>query len=144
MAERICEAAERMPDVFGLSHNAGGDGDYDKNGIFVVSNIVEVRHVDLVADPATTKSLQESRQTKPLKESKAMDDNLKEAYDGLKEAMAKLEACYGDGKEMKEEENRRGCVIWFNMDLVLLLSKRDEKRAIQVMRTFEMPLVDQR
>lgn len=104
MAERICEAAERMPDVFGLSHNAGGDGDYDKNGIFVVSNIVEVRHVDLVADPATTKSLQESRQTKPLKESKAMDDNLKEAYDGLKEAMAKLEACYGDGKEMKEEE----------------------------------------
>ena len=33
-----------------------------------------------------------------------MDDNLKEAYDGMKEAMAKLEAYYGGDKEMKEEE----------------------------------------
>lgn len=114
MAERICEAAERMPDVFGLSHNAGGDGDYDKNGVFVVSNIVEVRHVDLVADPATTKSLQESRQAKPLKESRKMDDNLKEALNGVKEAMGKLEAYYKeadgeDEKDMKEaaEEEKK-------------------------------------
>jgi len=33
----------------------------DKNDIFVVSRITEVRHVDLVADPATTKSLTESQ-----------------------------------------------------------------------------------
>lgn len=103
MAERICEAAERMPDVFGLSHNAGGDGKVDRDGTFVVSEIVEVRHVDLVADPATTKSLQESRQAKPLKESK-MDEKLKEALDGLKEAMGKLEACYteADGEAEKD------------------------------------------
>lgn len=113
MAERICEAAERMPDVFGLSHNAGGDGDYDKDGVFVVKNIVEVRHVDLVADPATTKSLQESRQTKPLRESRKMDDNLKEALNGVKEAMGKLEAYYkeADGedkeKDMKEAEEEK-------------------------------------
>ena len=61
MAERICEAAERMPDAFGLSHNAQGEGDENKDGIFVVSKIVEVRHVDVVADPATTKSLSEAR-----------------------------------------------------------------------------------
>jgi hypothetical protein len=63
MAERICEAAERndMNDTFGLSHNAQGDGQEDKDGCFVVSSIVEVRHVDLVADPATTKSLREAR-----------------------------------------------------------------------------------
>ena len=63
MAERICEAAERndMNDTFGLSHNAQGDGQEDDDGCFVVSSIVEVRHVDLVADPATTKSLRESR-----------------------------------------------------------------------------------
>jgi len=63
MAERICEAAERndMNDTFGLSHNAQGDGQEDDQGCFVVSSIVEVRHVDLVADPATTKSLREAR-----------------------------------------------------------------------------------
>lgn len=62
MAERICEAAERMPDAFGMSHNAQGDGE-DEDGVFVVHKIVEVRHVDLVADPATTKSLNESKAT---------------------------------------------------------------------------------
>ena len=61
MAERICEAAERMPDAFGMSHNAQGEGEENKDGVFVVSKIVEVRHVDLVADPATTKSLSEAR-----------------------------------------------------------------------------------
>lgn len=110
MAERICEAAERMPDVFGLSHNAGGDGKVDKDGTFVVNEIVEVRHVDLVADPATTKSLQESRQVKTLKESN-MDEKLKEALDGLKEAMGKLEACYeaedGDKKDAMEAEDEK-------------------------------------
>lgn len=62
MAERICEAAERMPDVFGLSHNADGDGE-TRDGVFVVEKIIGVRHVDVVADPATTKSLSESRMT---------------------------------------------------------------------------------
>lgn len=61
MARRICEAAERMPDAFGLSHNAQGEGEEDKGGVFVVSRIAEVRHVDLVADPATTRSLNESK-----------------------------------------------------------------------------------
>jgi len=68
MAKRICEAAERMPDAFGMSHNAQGEGDEDKDGTFVVNKIAEVRHVDLVADPATTKSLSESAMKK-IKES---------------------------------------------------------------------------
>jgi len=63
LADSVCEAAEReeMNDVFGISHNAQGEGTVDKNDIFVVSRITEVRHVDLVADPATTKSLTESQ-----------------------------------------------------------------------------------
>lgn len=63
LADSVCEAAEReeMNDVFGMSHNAQGEGTVDKNDIFVVSKITEVRHVDLVADPATTKSLTESQ-----------------------------------------------------------------------------------
>lgn len=60
MADRICEAAERMPDTFGLSHNADGD-EVMQGGQRVVRKLFEVRHVDVVADPATTKSLCESR-----------------------------------------------------------------------------------
>lgn len=60
MAEMICEAAERMPELFGMSHNAQGEGVVNKKGIFIVSKVTEVRHVDVVADPATTQSLEES------------------------------------------------------------------------------------
>lgn len=50
------EFAESMPSAIGLSHNAKGRGRKQGNE-FVVEEIVQVRHVDLVADPATTKSL---------------------------------------------------------------------------------------
>src|SRR5574343_925738 len=64
MAERVCEAAEReeLNDAFGMSHNAQGEGAMTKDGFFDVQKITEVRHVDLVADPATTKSLCESKE----------------------------------------------------------------------------------
>lgn len=79
MAERICEAAERndMNDTFGLSHNAQGDGQEDDQGCFVVSSIVEVRHVDLVADPATTKSLREARTRMKAKVTEGSDQSRK-------------------------------------------------------------------
>jgi hypothetical protein len=64
MARRLAEAAERMPSAFGLSHNVSDwDGHYE-GGTYVVTAIREVESVDLVADPATTKGLFESR-TKP-------------------------------------------------------------------------------
>jgi hypothetical protein len=47
------------PAAVGLSHNAVGSGRQD-GGEFLVEKIHEVRSVDLVADPATTKSLFES------------------------------------------------------------------------------------
>ena len=50
-----------MPQIYGLSHNARGEGYEDKkSGKFIVNKVAEVRHVDLVADPATTHSLAES------------------------------------------------------------------------------------
>lgn len=58
--KHVLWAAEHKPDAYGLSHNARGDGDH-KNGVFHVIEITEVRSVDLVADPATNKSLFESR-----------------------------------------------------------------------------------
>jgi hypothetical protein len=87
MAERICEAAERMPDAFGMSHNAQGEGEENKDGVFVVSKIVEVRHVDLVADPATTKSLSESKKMKkataPIEEASSEDMKLVQEWQKL-------------------------------------------------------------
>lgn len=61
MAERICESAERNSRLIGLSHNA--EGEVERRGDrLVVTAIHEVRSVDLVADPATTTGLFESRQ----------------------------------------------------------------------------------
>lgn len=63
LAERLCEAAERMPGAFGLSQNAAGDKDYS-TGTCVITNIKEVNSVDLVADPATTNGLFEAKTVK--------------------------------------------------------------------------------
>lgn len=48
--------AHNDPGAIGLSHNAIGEGK-DESGIFVVKKIVELRSVDLVAEPATTRGL---------------------------------------------------------------------------------------
>ena len=56
LAEMTAEAAERLPEALGLSHNAEGRV-AQSGGTAVVEEIVRVRSVDLVADPATTRSL---------------------------------------------------------------------------------------
>jgi hypothetical protein len=48
--------AENDPGAIGLSHNAVGEGKVE-GGTFVVRKIVELRSVDLVAEPATTRGL---------------------------------------------------------------------------------------
>ena len=93
MALRVAEAAERMPELYGMSHNAEGEGEDDDEGIFVVNRITEVRHVDLVADPATTKSLSESRRS--LQE--------EELSDKVKRLNAVRERVIG---ELKSQEDR--------------------------------------
>jgi hypothetical protein len=57
LAESVKWFAEHEPDCLGLSHSAIGDGEVDDKGCFTVSRIEAVRSCDLVADPATTKSL---------------------------------------------------------------------------------------
>lgn len=56
--------AENDPAAIGLSHNAVGEGKQE-GGVFVVKKIVELRSVDLVADPATTKGLFEGTDMDP-------------------------------------------------------------------------------
>jgi hypothetical protein len=48
--------AENDPGAIGLSHNAVGEGK-NEGGVFVVRKIVELRSVDLVAEPATSRGL---------------------------------------------------------------------------------------
>lgn len=56
---KIMEAAERRPELFGLSHAVEGTTRRE-NGRTTVEAITRVASVDLVADPATTRSLFES------------------------------------------------------------------------------------
>jgi hypothetical protein len=61
-AEQLCWDAENAPESLGFSHNAilrvGGT----TNGKEVIEQIVSIRSMDLVADPATTTSLFESEE----------------------------------------------------------------------------------
>ena len=92
----IFDSAELMPDLFGLSHNAQGEGETDKEDIFVVKKITEVRHVDIVADPATTKALNEG--VLPVKKKKFREEEETE-----KEKMEAEE--YGD-KDTTEDDDK--------------------------------------
>lgn len=68
ICESILKAAEQNPSLFGCSHNADISGYYDDSGKNIVVSIDKVRSVDLVSEPATTKSIFESIQRgKPMK-----------------------------------------------------------------------------
>jgi len=60
LTAKIAEAAERRPDQFGFSHNIDGVTEH-RGGQTVVTEITDVRSVDLVTDPATTHGLFEGR-----------------------------------------------------------------------------------
>lgn len=71
LAERLCEAAERMPTAFGLSHDvARWKGDFDQSGTYVIEEIYQVDGVDLVDSPGTTSGLFESAGGKRMKTKK--------------------------------------------------------------------------
>lgn len=77
----IIEAAQRRPQLFGLSHNADGRIRRE-DGKAVVEEILRVRSVDIVSDPATTRSLFESQETQ------AMVDELAPPVDSVSVAAA--------------------------------------------------------
>ena len=59
-AEQFCWDAENNPESVGFSHNATLKLGPLKNGKQVIEQIIDIRSMDLVADPATTSSLFES------------------------------------------------------------------------------------
>jgi hypothetical protein len=121
MAPLIIEAAERMPDVLGFSHNATGRGIKGPSGL-TVEEIVKVISVDLVADPATNASLFESEiketETETETETDLIEDTgkedelkideitleqLKTGNPGLIKALEAEQASSKEAKELKEE-----------------------------------------
>ena len=85
-AEKICEAAERRPELFGLSHNVEGKTRRE-NGKTLVEEILRVRSVDVVSDPASTRSLFESIERE---EHTMATVTIKELIKGLKGKNRKL------------------------------------------------------
>lgn len=84
-AGAVVEAAERNPQLIGLSHNADIRFKRDK-GVEVAYEIIGVRSVDLVSDPATTRSLFESAE--PERKEKTVQ----------KKVLEILSAVYADAK----------------------------------------------
>jgi hypothetical protein len=56
----LMEAAEKQPQAFKLSHNADGDKEFHADGSVEISEITEVRSVDVVSRGATNATLFES------------------------------------------------------------------------------------
>ena len=81
LTESILWWAENMPDCLGLSQYGRGTGRKKDDGRWQVESIDSVQSVDLVADPATTKSLFESKETKDMAEATAPADDTMAAPD---------------------------------------------------------------
>ncbi len=86
LAEQVIWDATHRPENFGLSHNVEGTS-VTRDGKTIVDQINKVHSVDLVADPATTKSLFES-ENMPAKTLKQLAESLTSAT--LKAGMLKL------------------------------------------------------
>jgi len=102
MTPQLIEAAERFPDTFGLSHDAAGD-EQMIDGQRRVVELMDVRSVDVVADPATNNGLFEShnRNQAMKKKFKAILESCGEGE--VKRAMEGAMGAYPDMQEMDVE-----------------------------------------
>lgn len=90
LAEQILYMAESKPHLFGCSQNAFGDVYEDATGE-IVETVTDVRSIDLVSEPATTKGLYEA-----VKKTKEADD---EEEDDDTAPMPPKDGGDGDGDE---------------------------------------------
>ena len=73
MTDRMIWAAENAPQLFCMSHHAGGTGVRRSDGIQEIQKITKVASVDVVGDGGTTKSLFESASAGTLEEGEIRD-----------------------------------------------------------------------
>lgn len=82
--ELLASLAESHPELIGLSHNADGVGRRDpKRKRYVIESIPNVRSVDIVTRPATTKSLYESQEPSVKTLKQLIEERKLEKIDGL-------------------------------------------------------------
>jgi hypothetical protein len=106
LAEQICEAAERMPHQFGLSHHAEG---YlaTEGGQTVVEGFERIFSVDIVRNPATSRGLFEqhdeehSRRNPAAHETSTLFEESRRQMAELREQVKRLEA-ERDARELLE------------------------------------------
>jgi hypothetical protein len=101
LAESVFLAAEKNPGLFGLSHNAEGLVRRGADGVDEVYEITEVRSVDLVADPATTRGLFEgaTMRTKTRRARRPMGRRRLSFWEGVAKAAAAARR-----RRLREEE----------------------------------------
>lgn len=115
MAERVCEAAERNPQLFCLSHDATGEGENDSEGRFRVRKLTGLKSVDVVVDGGVNVSLFEEREqsiaANDMKDSyrAACHEHVERALEGDEEAIGKIADLVGHyrgrpGAKEEEEE----------------------------------------
>ena len=103
MTPQLIEAAERFPDTFGLSHDAAGD-EQMIDGQRRVVELMDVRSVDVVADPATNNGLFESHNRNQAMKKKKFKAILESCGEGeVKRAMEGAMGAYPDMQEMDVE-----------------------------------------
>lgn len=73
LAEQVAWDAENQPSAVGFSHNAMVKHGRRENGRLNIAEVISVKSVDLVADPATTKGVFESIQDPEPVEEQEMD-----------------------------------------------------------------------
>lgn len=134
MSERILEAASKMPELFGFSHRAMGTLKSSASGPEEVSKIKNVLSVDLVSDPATTKSLMESKmqnikedeEMKPSDKKCSCDEGkMHEEMDGMKKVFEEMKSCLES--DMSPEDKLKKLHDLMGVDTVKEDDKEDKE-----------------
>jgi len=101
----VFEIAEKMPDVAGFSLDADVAGHYDERGCLIVDEFNAGHSVDLVTNPATTKSIFEEKQRKETGEMELveLEKKVRILEETAKEKGEKLEAAQ---KKIRIMENK--------------------------------------
>lgn len=110
-AKGIIWWAKNDPSGLGLSHNAVGRGKDDANGVFVVHEIVKVRGVDLVADPATTKTLYEATGMTSEDITKQIDEAVQAVKEGFEYQVGDIIKSILKDKSLDNPTRRRRVLI---------------------------------
>lgn len=90
-AEMVAEAAERMPNVFGLSHTARGrERRGAAGGPATIERVESVQSVDLVGDPATVAGLYESKGGRRMATLNELRESLAKSRPGYARALSEM------------------------------------------------------